>query len=425
MRGVLRLLIITAVVVGVAWALAGMSGQVTASLGAYTIQISTPVAIVVIGVVLVVAVVLVQLLIGLPRRLLRWRARTRREEGERRVTSTLVAIAAGNDSHARSHAARARRLLGDTPQTLLYAAEAARLAGHEDEAEALYKRLAEHRDARFLGLRGLFRQAMARKDFELAALHAKAAEKLHPGISWLRAERAELAVRTRNWQQALALAGPETPTAAFAVAAATAETDPSRGLKMAGRAMKDAPGFLPAILAYATRLREAGRESRAQAILRDAWKKDPHPEIAALALAPLTDPAERQKAGSKLAQYNPGHPESLILLAHLALANNNHEDARRHAEAAHNAGFNQQRLWRLLAEIETRHGTGTTVIAPKDVLRLASHAQPDPGWRCEQCGTHQSSWAPVCTTCHTPGRIVWGTTQTPPPARPAISAPEI
>ncbi len=415
MRTVIFLLVTAAVVIALAWGLAGLAGHVTATLGNFTIQMATPLAIVAIIVLVVLLVLVLQLLLGLPGRFGRWRARRRREEGERRVTSTLVAIAAGNQAHARSHAARARRLLGDTPQTLLYAAEAARLAGHEDEAEALYKRLAERSDSSFLGLRGLFRQAMARKDFDLAALHAKAAEKLHPGIEWLRAERAELAIRTSNWQQALRLAGPESPTAAFAVAAASAETDAAKGLKLAGRAMKDAPGFLPAILAYATRLREAGRESRAQAILRDAWKKDPHPEIATLALAPHSDPTERQKAGSKLAQNNPGHPESLMLLAQLALANNQPEDARRHAEAAHNAGFNQQRLWRLMAEIEAKHGSGgAALITSKDALRLASHAEPDPVWRCESCGSQLSAWSAVCPVCQTPGRVVWGTAKAAP-----------
>ncbi len=417
MRRVIGIIVAAALAIAIAWWLAGLTGTVGATIAGYTIETSTPVALVALVVVVLVLHLVLKTLSGflhLPQRLSGFRARRRRIAGNEAVTRTLVALASGEQGTARAEAARARKLLGDTPQTLLHAAEAARLGGNDDEAAILFRMLSDREDAGFLGLRGLFRQAMARKDWDEATLLARRAEALRPGTNWLRTERSELAIRTGNWQQALALAAPESPTAAYAVAAAQSEPNMSRAVRMAGRAWKDSPDFVPAALVYATKLREAGRESRAQSTLRDAWKRAPHPDLAALALANTPDPAQRLKEGGKLALGNPGHPESLFLLAGLALEAGNVAEARRNAEAARDAGMNQQRLWRLFADIDAADQSEISVPMTRSyALRLVTTAEADPGWRCESCGTPQANWLPVCPTCQTPGRIVWGAATRP------------
>ena len=209
MRKIIVWVVVAALAVALAWWVAGLPGSVTVGLYGYTVTLATSLALV--GVVVIVLALLVVLRVlgwvfGTPRRLRARRARRRREAGDRAVTRTLVALAAGEDGHARREAMRARRLLGDTPQTLLLAAEAGRLAQREDEATGLYKQLAARDDAALLGLRGLFRQAVTRESWEEAAAIARRAEAVHPGGAWLREERAQLAVRTGNWAQALRLA---------------------------------------------------------------------------------------------------------------------------------------------------------------------------------------------------------------------------
>lgn len=418
MRRIFTLLIVVAATIALAWWIAGLTGTVGATIAGYTIQTTTPVALVALTVIVLVLHALLRLIFGLlnlPSRMAAWRARRRRLSGEVASTRTLVAIAAGDAHTARIEAARARRLLGDTAQTLLHAAEAARLAGNDEEAAILFRLLAEREDAGFLGLRGLFRQAMSRDDWAEAATLAGRAEALAPGNNWLRSERSELAVRTGNWQQALALSGPDSPTAAFAVAAAQSEPNAGRAIRMAGRAWKDSPDFVPAALVYATRLRESGREARAQSVLRDAWKRLPHPDIAKLALAHLTDAKIRQKEGGKLAAVHLGHPESLFLISQLALDAGDVIEARRLAEAARNAGLNQRRLYRLFTDIDEADQNDITVPMTRgDALRLAMSAEADPGWRCDACGTPQAAWLPVCPTCQTPGRISWSTASAQP-----------
>jgi HemY protein len=417
MRRILTIVVVIAATIALAWWVAGLTGTVGATVAGFTIETTTPVALLALVIVVLLLHTILRVLsgvLGIPQRLARWRAKRRRLAGEQASTRALVALAAGDQAAARSEAGRARKLLGDTPQTLLHAAEAARLSGNDEEAAILFRMLSEREDAGFLGLRGLFRQAMARQDWTEAAALARRAEALRPGAGWLRAERSELAIRTGNWQQALALAGPDTPTAAFAVAAAQAEPNTERAIRLAGRAWKDSPDFVPAAMVYASKLRESGRESRTQSMLRDAWKRSPHPDLATLALAPTTDPKQRLKEGAKLAQANPGHPESFFLIATLALAAGDTVEARRHAEAARNAGLNQQRLWKLFSEIDAEDKSEVSVPMTRgDALRLVTTAEADSGWRCESCGTAQASWMPVCPVCHTAGRINWGTASRP------------
>ena len=323
-----------------------------------------------------------------------------------------MALAAGDAADARREAGRARRLLGDTPHTLLLSAEAARRLDRGAEADGAFRRLAERADARFLGLRGLLRQAEARGDWAEAAELARQAEEAHPGSGWLRAERSRLALRAGNWREALALAPRDAPQAALAAAAAEAETDPEAARKLARQAFEADPGLAPAAIAYATRLRADGRELRAQDVIRRAWATRPQPDLARFALAAEADDLARMQAAQRLAQENPDHPETHLMLAETALAANLTGEARRHAEAARAAGLNQRRLWSLLAAIAEKEGN---VPAQQDALRHAAQASPDPCWHCTACGAAHAEWHPACRACHRAGTLEWS------PAAPLLA----
>jgi len=418
---VFLIVLAAAVTVGLAWVLAGLPGTVSVSLGDMTVETSTALAMTGVIVIVLLLVAVLRLLgwvLRTPLRIMGWRGRRRREQGEEAVTRTLVAIAAGEPGAARRESGRARKLLGDMPQTLLLAAESARLAEREDEAAALYRLLAARSDAALLGLRGLFRQAMNREAWAEAAAIAGRAEDVHPAGAWLRDERAQLAVRTGNWAEALRLAGPGAPRAAFATAAAAAESDAPTALKLAKQAWKQSPGFAPAALAYAQRLRAAGREAKAFDVIRETWRVNPQPELAMFWLDGIPDPLTRVREAGRIAATNPQHAETHLMLARVSLQAGLTGEARHHLDAARAAGMNQQRLWVLLADLEAeeRGETEAGRLAQRDALRRAATADPDPRWHCENCGTEQDAWLPACPACHTAGRITWG------PKRLALSA---
>jgi HemY protein len=156
-------------------------------------------------------------------------------------------------------------------------------------------------------------------------------------------------------------------------------------------------------------LRARGREKNAQAVLADGWKRAPHPDIAAMALAPVTDKLARVTAAQQLTAALPDHPETRLLLARTALDAGVVGEARRHVEAAQKAGLNQRRAWLLRAELEEedRGDTEAGRLAQRDALRRAAVADPDPEWRCSVCHTPQSAWRPACPVCLAPGSLTW------------------
>jgi HemY protein len=413
MRVVLKTLVVGVIVFAAAWFVASLPGRMSLDVGPYNVETSDSLAVTTLLLVFLALYVLVRLLtliLRLPRAGTMWRGGRRRRAGEHAVTRALVALAAGEKADARREATRARALLGDTPQTLLLAAEAGRLAGRDDEAVAALRALAARKDSAFLGLRGLLANAIARQDWTEAASLARQAEVAHPGAAWLRHERAQLAIRSANWAEALSLAAPDGPKAALAVGAAEAEPNPDRAERLARQALKADPSFTPAVLALATRLRARGREKAALSVLTDGWKRAPHPDIATAALAPVTDKLARAKAAQALTAGAPDHPESRLLLARTALDAGVTGEARRHLDAVVKAGLNQRRVWLLAAELEEeeRGDTEAGRLAQRDALRRAASANPDPGWLCTACHTPAAAWRPACPACLAPGTLTWG-----------------
>ncbi|HEY3847428.1 MAG TPA: heme biosynthesis HemY N-terminal domain-containing protein [Acetobacteraceae bacterium] len=436
MHRILRTLFWGVVVLAFAWFVASLPGRISIDAGPYTVETSTSLAItalLLLFVVLYVVIRLVMLVVFIPRAGSLWRGGRRRRAGDLAVTRALVALAAGEKADARREANRARVLLGETPQTLLLTAEAGRLSGRDDEATSAFKALAARKESAFLGLRGLLANAITQQKWADAAALARQAEAAQPGAAWLRQERTQLAIRSGDWAEALALAGPTnagsgtSPVAALATGAALAEANPDRAERFARQALKADPSFTPAVLARAGLLRARGREKNALTALAEGWKRAPHPDIAAMALAPADDKLARMKAAQQLTAGLPEHPESRLLLARTALDAGVVGEARRHLEAVKNTGLNQRRAWLMLAELEEeeRGDTESGRLAQRDALRNAAAADPDPEWRCSVCHTPQAAWRAACPVCLTPGGLVWEATAVTPAGVlvPGVSGP--
>lgn len=409
MRRVLALLAGGALAVAAAWWLAGLPGRVGLSIAGLSIETSAPVAVLLGGVALVVLLLLlwlVGLVLSLPGAWRGWGARRRRRRGEAAVTRALVTLAAAEGRAARAAAGKARRLLGDSAQTLLLAAEAARQDGDEAEATALYELMVKRPEAAFLGLRGLFRQALARGDWSEAQRLAREAEALQPGAAWLRQARLELAARTGDWRSVLKLAGPDAPLAILATAASNSAGTTGEAEKLARQAFRSNPGFAPAAVAYAGRLRAAGREGRALEVLREAWTHAPHPALATLALEPVGEALDRVRAGAGLVRERPEHPESHLLLGQLSQQAGLVGEARRHLRTAIASGLTDRRAWLLLADIEA--GEEGDPSALREALRQAATAEPGPAWHCGTCHAEYTDWHPACPNCHTAASLSWG-----------------
>ena len=389
-----KFIVIAAVLLVLAWWIGGLPGNVTATSGPYRIETSVPAALLILFVIAVLFTILLRVLGGIrraPSGVVAWRGGRRQLLGEIATQRGLVALAAGDIAAARAEAGRARKCLGDTPLVLLLTAESARLAGMTAQAQEAFRRLGEDKEMGFLGHHGLLRHSLAVQDHEAARDHVLAAERAYPGSAWLQEQKKELAVRRQDWGTALTLTSNPAEIAAFAVAAARDSGMPQHALAYAKKAVKAAPGLAPAVVAYASALRQAGKPRAAKKALIAGWKEAPHPLIAAAYLEPLATPLERAQAAAELAAARPGHAESELVLGETALEARLTGEARRHAEAALATHDDDGRAADILARLE-----GKPV-----------QAGSDSAWVCGACQTRCADWAPVCPHCQRPGTLVW------------------
>jgi HemY protein len=395
----LKFILIAAILLALAWWIGGLPGTLMAHSGPYTVETSVPAAILILFLLALFFTVLLRVLGSLrraPGGFGAWRGGRRQKLGEIATQRGLVALAAGDASAARAEAGRARKLLGDMPLVLLLTAEAARLSGLPEQAQAAFKQLTTHKEMAFLGHRGLLRHSMATGDHDAAHGHARAAEDAYPGSHWLKTQRLDLAVRQQNWTAALGLTKTPAEIAALATAAAQASSDKQRALGYAKQAVRADPTLAPAVVALAKALRDAGKPRAAKRALLEGWKTAPHPLIAQAYLADTPAPLERAQQAGELAAGKPGHPESELLLAETSLAARLTGEARRHAETAITAGAADGRAQNILAALDDKPSQPVT----------------NPGWVCAACHTAQTAWAPTCPNCHKIGSLKWQSVST-------------
>jgi HemY protein len=386
-----KFILLAAVLLVLAWWIGGLPGDVTAHAGRYTVETSTPAALLILFLIALLFTVLLRVIGGIrraPGGFGTWRGGRRRKLGEVAMQRGIVALAAGDAAAARAEAGRARKLLGDTPLSLLLTAEAARLGGQAEQARAAFAQLTQHKEMAFLGHHGLFRHSFAEGAHDAAHAHVQAAEAAYPGSAWVRQQRLALEVRQGNWAAALAMTTVPKEIAALATGAAQASTDPSRALKYAKQAVRADPTLAPAVVELADALRAKGKPRAAKRALLSGWKTAPHRLIAQSWFAAQATPLERAQSAAELAAANPDHVESELALAETAWEARLTGEARRHAEAALAAGATDERAHNILAALDGKAATPTS-----------------PEWVCTACHTPQLTWSPACPACRVVGSL--------------------
>lgn len=391
---VLKFCIIALVILAIAWWVASLPGNVSATMAGYEVNAPAPVALFLLILLVVLTIILTRLLGGLrsgPARLLNWRKNRRHATGEAALQRGLVAVAAGDASSAKAAANKAAALLGNTPIIQWISAEASRLAGRGEEARRAFEHLTQIQDVKFLGYQGLLRETLHAKNWEAATSLAEEAENAWPGGSWTRQQRVQLALRQQNYHRALQLTQLAPERAALAIAAAQQAETPDLALRYAKQALKAGADQPVALATLALALRKAGKNRAARKIALKGWAQAPTPALAQAWFTPDASPLERAQEAAKLAVANPTHVESELLLAQTALEADLKGEARHHAQAAKDAGNKDGRADAILATLDNRPAPPLT---------------PTSAWRCASCESKQEAWAPVCPACGRVGTLV-------------------
>ena len=413
-------------------------GNVSIALpGFFAIEWSFAWAMTLLGAALVLAIVaavVLYLVIAAPWHLSRGFERRRREKGQQAISLGMVAVAAGDRQEAQKQAGRATGFLPNQPMTTLLAAQSAQLNGDNEAAQQFFSQLAEQPEAAFLGLRGLWMQAMKDGRSRDALHFAKLAHDQQPNSVWVLDSLFDLQTRLGQWEEAhktLAALGRTKSQPAKQLERdgalvdiecsrlAAAAGDKTRALGAAESALKKLSDFAPAAAQVAAMHIANGRRGKAEKVLEDTWKADPHPMLADIYRGVVDQvSADKQlNLAKNLADKRPNHPESRFLVAAFAMAAEQWGEARKAVEPL-TRQHPDARVCRLMAEIEM-HGFNDADAAREWLARSAS-ASPEPAWVCSETGAVQADWSAVCDESKLFGTLEWRVPHHLVPALPSV-----
>lgn len=433
-RIILFLFLVGAVALGAA-VIGDQTGNVTLTWGAWRAEPPLLALALAFFIVVFVAMLLWSLVSGVfsaPARIRRMRRDRRYARGRHAITHGLIAIGTGDHFAARRHADVAHRLAQEDPLAMLLHAQSAQMNGDREGAQRAFHALAERKDTRLLGLRGLFIEAQRRDDLISAVALAEEALKVAPAAAW--ASHAVLGFRCSrgDWDGALKIletdlaSGLIDPVAykrqrgvlltARALDLETKDRDRSRASVM--EAVKFAPTLVPAAVLAAKFLSEQGQARRAMRIVEDAWNAQPHPDLAdAYAHIRLGDSAVQRLARvEKLSAMSPGHIEGALAIARAAIDAG--EFARAREVLKPFIETPTQRVAIMMAELErAEHGDGGEA---RSWMLRAVRAAHDAVWTAD--GYVSDRWRPVSPVTGRLDAFQW---LTPVASLPSDKAPVI
>lgn len=408
--------LILALLASLAALLANLKGDVVIQLAGYTLEtslagLSGAVAALML---LVLAIVwLGQFIWHIPHRMAALRLAQKRSEGEAALAEALMALARGDASAAEAATALARQKLPHQALPMLMSAQAALLDGKPDMAEENYRTMLGPKasDAQLiLGLEGLYYLAQARGDHDAAGAHALRVLETHPKTLWALDGLMALAVRIgdfdaaedwlRRWSRAgVRRAAVKRRRAVLLLAQAQslmAADDPAQqmtALQKAEQASRLDTGLVTAT-ALAARLQAAhGQMAKARRLLRQAWARAPHRDLADawLACSREQPAAGLMRAASHLLGKQKDHEESIILRARIALQTQRFVFARTLLQPLANSDKASRQIFELLAEAAAGEGDEA---AQHKYQSAARKARPEAGWMA--AGLRLPAWQAVC-----------------------------
>jgi HemY protein len=349
--------------------------------------------------------------------------RNRERKGYQALSEGLMALASGEGRLAMAKAAKAEKYLHRPEVTDLVTAQAAEMVGDRKKAEDVYKRLVQRDDTRFVGVRGLMKQKLASGDTDTALRLAERAFAIKPrheevqdtlltlqaGHSDWKGARQTLKAKLKHGAVPRDLYKRRDAVLALSEARDVFEDDkPTAAREAAIAANKASPDLVPAAAMAARGLVAKGQKRPAVRVLKQAWKAQPHPDLAAAfaEIEPEETPAERVRRFSQLTAIQPQHRETRLLKAELHLAAEDFPAARRAlgdlVEAEPDA-----RVLTIMAAIEKGEGAPENVV--RGWLARALTAPRGPQWVCEKCKAIHAEWAPLCTNCRAFDTLSWRT----------------
>jgi HemY protein len=332
----------------------------------------------------------------------------RRDKGYKALSTGMIAVGVGDLALAQKQAAKARKLIGQEPMTLMLEAQTAQLAGNVTKARQSFESMLDHDDTRALGRRGLFIEAQRRGDGEEAMEMARSAMEGGKSANWAGAALFDMQTAAGDWQGALITlsqnqSAKQITKDEFRRKRAVILTAQAQEMEQAGgsdqdmrplllEATKLAPGLTAAAILSAKVLKGLGEQRKAGKIVEAAWKQVPHPDLATAYADIKSDGTalDRLKRVRSLTGLMPDDLESKLALAKASLEAREWSDARAILEPLAEEHLTP-RICMLMAQVE--EGQEGDFGRVREWLARAVSAHRDPAWTAD--GQVSESWKPT------------------------------
>ena len=349
--------------------------------------------------------------------------RSREKKGFQALSDGMIALALGENRTATIKAYRANKLLGKPEVTNLLSAQAAEQSGDRKEALRFYKALINQEKTKFVGILGIMKQKLEDGDKESALELAHQANSIKPKDNTVLTTLFELQVEKNNWTGAQKTLNTKYKSGllpkdifirrnAILNLATAKEDSGENSITAAINANKASPELIPAAVLTAAIHMKNRKKRLATNILRKAWDKLPHPDLAAAFanLEPSESANERFNRFKPWIKVHKDTPEVIMLEAELALAAENYTGARKImgelAETSPTA-----RSLTIMAAVE--RGTGAAEAVVRGWLAKALGAKYGPMWTCTKCNNIYKEWLPICEQCKAFDTLEWMETEIP------------
>ncbi len=363
-------------------------------------------------------------IITFPKHWAAFQRRRTQQKAKKALVEGFVAIAAGELEEAENLANFAMNVLPEEPLNVMIAAQAAFLQGKAEEAHGLFLKLQQWKETRFLGLRGEALQAMQTGNWLAIQKALRQAAALRPDSPWALKHLFEADLRLGSYERGKAVLE-QLQTRGFLEKSegrryqallnwlkAQKEKNAQnlvRFHQFLQKAHDQSPDLVAITVELATYELQNGNPQRAQKILKETWKYQPHPQLIGLLKEASGKKTEALELYRQLEGWSAdilGKPETQLLLAEAAFSAQLWGQARQHLKLFHK-NHETRRSCQLMAEL-IRAETPQEELKAKEWGQKAFKASADPCWMCRSCQGNFSEWHVFCHRCGTFDGLTWG-----------------
>tara|TARA_B110000444_G_scaffold261508_1_gene314422 strand:- start:3073 stop:4629 length:1557 start_codon:yes stop_codon:yes gene_type:complete len=405
--------------------LTSYSGQILFQINEYEITVSLVFFITALAAIIISAIILWIILayfFSLPKKIQKFKQAKINQRIQESITNGLVHASTGNSNAAEIEIKKIDRLIKNKPDvmTLVLKAQNASLKKDNVQLNKIFQTMNGVEATKMLSYRGLYTLSKNSKNTQKSIEILKDAETYNSNEPWVMEEMLKCYLMIKNWSGAAdiiekkyknkLIQRKDYNTQRAIVLAAHAKSiedeNPDESLNLALEANKLDKNQIMAASLSAKLLSEQGNNSKAEKIIIDIWKLNPHEDLAYLYshVLPGISPKQRiERIKNVIKKTKSNNVEGAVAICRAYMDDKNYQEARTVLEPFISEN-SSKRIYQLLAEIEIELSESRT--KSREWMRKAMNSKYDTNWYIDDFTSHV--WLPCIPDTGEIKSFKWG-----------------